>query len=106
MTLFPNARVVLAESGETGLELVQRTSPGVVLLDLGSRGIGGIEFAERLRGVAQRDTVSLVALTEDMSADTLMRAEAVGFAAFLRKPADRDRLGIVLRPLLEESPRP
>jgi hypothetical protein len=36
-----------------------------------------------------------------MSPDTLMKAEAAGFTAFLRKPADMDRLEMVLRPLLQ-----
>jgi DNA-binding NarL/FixJ family response regulator len=41
------------------------------------------------------------ALTGDMSPDTLMKAEAAGFKAFLRKPADMDRVEMVLRPLLQ-----
>ncbi|MGH7278239.1 MAG: response regulator [Candidatus Rokuibacteriota bacterium] len=102
--MFPGARVLMTESGETGLELAQRTRPSVVLLDLRLRGIGGFEFAERLRQFPSAADVPIVALTGDMSADTLMRAEAAGFAAFLRKPADVDRLEPVLRPLLERSP--
>jgi CheY-like chemotaxis protein len=98
---FPGVRVVMSESGEAGLELVQRTRPSVVLLDLRLRGIGGFEFAERLRGASVR--VPIVALTGDMSADTLMKAEAAGFAAFLRKPTDMDRLESVLREVLDTS---
>jgi len=45
--------------------------------------------------------VPIVALTGDMSPATLLKAEEAGFAAFLRKPADMDRLETVLRPLLE-----
>ncbi len=100
--LFPNARVVMSESGEAGLELARRTSPTVVLLDLRLRGIHGFEFAEQLRRDS-RTAVSIVALTGDMSPDTLIKAEAAGFTAFLRKPADMDRIEMVLRPLLEES---
>jgi CheY-like chemotaxis protein len=102
--MFPGARVLMTESGETGLELAQRTRPSVVLLDLRLRGIGGFEFVERLRRVPSGADVPIVALTGDMSAATLMRAEAAGFAAFLRKPADVDRLESVLRPLVEASP--
>jgi len=47
--------------------------------------------------------VPIVALTGDMSPDTLLKAEAAGFAAFLRKPADVDRLESVLRPLFEDT---
>lgn len=99
-TVFPEARIVMSESGEAGLELARRTRPRVIVLDLRLRGIGGFEFADRLRDEPGADGVAIVALTGDMSADTLMKAEAAGFKAFLRKPADLDRLEMVLRPLL------
>jgi CheY-like chemotaxis protein len=103
--LFPEIRVLMTESGETGLELARRTRPNVVLLDLHLRGIGGFEFAEQLRRIPAMTDVPIVALTGDMRPDTLLRAEAAGFVAFLRKPADLDRLETVLRPLLEGSAR-
>ena len=103
-TIFPDTRVVMSESGETALELAQRTRPSVVLLDLRLRGIHGFEFAERLRRLAATASTPIVALTGDMSPDTLLRAEAAGFVAFLRKPADMDRLEMVLRPILEGAP--
>jgi len=100
-TVFPEARIVMSESGEAGLELAKRTRPRVILLDLRLRGIGGFEFAEKLRDEDGAGSVAIVALTGDMSPDTLMKAEAAGFTAFLRKPADMDRLEMVLRPLLQ-----
>jgi CheY-like chemotaxis protein len=100
-TVFPEARILMSESGEAGLELARRTRPRVILLDIRLRGIGGFEFADRLRGELGADGVAIVALTGDMSPDTLMKAEAAGFTAFLRKPADMDRLEMVLRPLLQ-----
>lgn len=99
--LFPGSRVLMTESGEAGLELVRRTRPSVVLLDLHLRGIHGFEFADRVRGLDGGATMPIVALTGDLSPATLMRGEAAGFAAFLRKPADTDRLETVLRPLLD-----
>jgi CheY-like chemotaxis protein len=99
-TVFPDARIVMSESGEAGLELARRTRPRVIVLDLRLRGIGGFEFARRLRAEDGAEAVAIVALTGDMSPDTLMKAEAAGFTAFLRKPADMDRLEMVLRPLL------
>jgi CheY-like chemotaxis protein len=99
--VFPEARILMSESGEAGLALARRTRPAVIVLDLRLRGIGGFEFAERLRTDPEAHGVPIVALTGDMSPDTLMKAEAAGFRAFLRKPADMDRLEMVLRPLLQ-----
>lgn len=99
--LFPEARVLMTDSGETGLELARRTRASVVLLDLHLKAMGGFEFVERLRALPAGAGVPIVALTGDMSPDTLLKAEAAGFVAFLRKPADMARLETVLRALLE-----
>ena len=101
--LFPSARVVTSESGETALALAQRIVPRVVLLDLRLGGMQGFEFAERLRRHARTTDTAIVALTGDTSPDTLLRAEEAGFTAFLRKPTDLDRLEAVLRPLLAKA---
>jgi CheY-like chemotaxis protein len=98
--LFPASRVVTSESGEGALALALRIAPRVVLLDLRLGGMHGFEFAERLRRDPRGIATAIVALTGDTSPDTLLRAEEAGFAAFLRKPADFDRLEAVLRPLL------
>jgi CheY-like chemotaxis protein len=102
-TLFPEARVATSESAEGALELAQRAAPEVVLLDLRLRGMHGFEFAQRLRSHPGGARTAIVALTGDTSADTLLRAEEAGFTAFLRKPADFDRLEAVLRPLLSKA---
>jgi CheY-like chemotaxis protein len=99
--VFPDARVVTSESGETGLQLALRSRPDLVLLDLRLQGIDGFEFARRLREDPAGGAIKIVALTGDMRPDTLLRAEAAGFCAFLLKPADMDRLEAVLRPLME-----
>lgn len=99
--LFTDARVLLADAGETALEIARRTRPGLILLDLGLRGMDGLELARRLRALPAGASVPIVALTADMRPDTLLRAEAAGFVAFLRMPADPDRLDAVLRLLLE-----
>lgn len=103
-TLFPTSRVVMSESGENALELAKRIAPRVVLLDLRLGGMHGFEFAERLRLHQGTARSAIVALTGDTSTATLLRAEAAGFVAFLRKPADLDRLETVLRPLLDGVP--
>ncbi|HEX3179338.1 MAG TPA: response regulator [Methylomirabilota bacterium] len=99
--LFPDSRVLMAESGEAALELIQRTRPSVVVLDLHLRGIQGFDFAHRVAALDERPTPPIVALTGDTSPATVRKAETAGFAAFLSKPADVDRLEAVLRPILE-----
>jgi CheY-like chemotaxis protein len=99
--LFPSTRVLMAESGEAALELIRHTRPSVVVLDLHLKGIQGFDFAARIAVMDDAPRPPIVALTGDSSPATLKRAETAGFAAFLRKPADIDRLEAVLRPILE-----
>jgi CheY-like chemotaxis protein len=98
--LFPSTRVLMAESGEAALELIRRTRPSVVVLDLHLKGIQGFDFAARIAAL-DGPRPPIIALTGDSSPATLKRSETAGFAAFLRKPADIDRLEAVLRPILE-----
>ena len=100
IVLFPGSRVLMAESGEAALELIRRTQPRVVVLDLHLRGIHGFDFAARVAAMSD-SRPAIVALTGDTSPDTVRKAEAAGFAAFLHKPADADVLETVLRPILE-----
>ena len=99
--LFPGSRVLMAESGEAALELIRRTRPRVVILDLHLGGIHGFDFAAHVTAMSNSQPPAIVALTGDASPDTVRRAEAAGFAAFLRKPVDADTLETVLRPILE-----
>ena len=65
-----------------------------------SRLLASFPAAERLcRNGALRDA-RVVALTREMSPDTLLRAEALGIAATLRVPAGTDQLSVVLGPML------
>jgi CheY-like chemotaxis protein len=100
--VFPSARVITTESGETALALADRLTPRVVLLDLRLGGMQGFEFARRLRERPRSRGTAIVALTGDTSTATLLRAEEAGFAAFLRKPDDLDRLETVLRPFVDD----
>jgi CheY-like chemotaxis protein len=102
--LFPEARVLMTDSGETGLELARRTWPSVVLLDLGLRGMNAFQFSERLRRLASGAGVPIVGLVSGASHDALLRAEAAGFAAFLNTPVESQPLTTIVRPLLERPP--
>ena len=63
-TLEPEGYSVLtAETGEEGLELVQRERPAVVLLDLLMPGLDGFEVVERLRADPSTADVPVVVLT-------------------------------------------
>lgn len=103
--LFPEARVLMTESGETGIELARRTWPSVVVLDLAIGGRGALPFTRSLRTLAAGATVPIVALVPATAEpESLLAAEQAGFAAFLRKPVDEPHLVLALRPLFDRPP--
>ncbi len=79
----------LATEGLLGVELASRTSPGVVLCDLGLPDIDGYTAAREIR--AARGAY-LVALSGYAQSDDVMKARQAGFDAHLAKPASVEQL--------------
>ena len=81
-------RVVVASTGETGVDLAVEQPPDLVLLDLGLPGIDGHEALRRLRASPRTHRLPVVAVTAyAMPADRLRALEA-GFDGYLEKPLD------------------
>lgn len=69
-----------AASGEEALEMVQKTQPEVVLMDVDMPGIGGLEATRKLLRID--DTLKIIALTvhmEEPFPSRLMEAGALGY---------------------------
>jgi adenylate cyclase len=73
-----------AESGEAGVELAERLSPDLVLMDVMLPGIDGIEATRRILGEVPRRVIILVLSTEAAS-DYASRAAESGAAAYISK---------------------
>jgi signal transduction histidine kinase/CheY-like chemotaxis protein len=82
--------VSVAHSGEEALELARRTSPGVMILDIGMPGLSGYEVATAVRQEAWGRGVLLLAITGWGQAGDKERARAAGFDHHLTKPVDLD----------------
>ncbi len=79
-----------AHDGESGIELVQRLRPDVVLLDIGLPGVDGYEVARRLRSAPA--CPRLIAVTGYGRPEDHQRAITAGFDEHLTKPLDYDDL--------------
>ncbi len=64
---WPEAEVVVAESGEEGLKLATRQAPDVTILDVGLPGIDGYETLRYLRGVTRAPVIMLTARDGEIS---------------------------------------
>jgi two-component system cell cycle response regulator DivK len=99
--------VVVASSGETGVDLAVEHPPDLVLLDLGLPGIDGHEALRRLRASPRTRSLPVVAVTAYAMAADRARALEAGFDGYLEKPLDVRSLPLdVCRYLqAEEAPR-
>jgi PAS domain S-box-containing protein len=84
--------VGVAADGPSGLELVQRRGPDVVLVDVGLPGMDGYEVARRIRAMPEGRRIRLIALTGYGQQEDRRRSRESGFDAHLVKPIDPARL--------------
>ena len=74
---WPQAEVVSAGEGQQGLDLVEKESPDVVILDIGLPDIDGFKVLQTLRGFSEVPVLVLTARDRD-----------VDVARFLQEGAD------------------
>ena len=75
-----------ASTGEEALEMVARTDPDVVLMDLHMPGIGGVEATRQL--LADRPHVAVLVLTMMTDDATIAAALRAGARGYLLKEAE------------------
>jgi signal transduction histidine kinase/ActR/RegA family two-component response regulator len=89
--------VSVAHSGEEALEIARRTSPAVMILDIGMPGLSGYEVAAAVRREAWGSGALLLAITGWGQAGDKERARAAGFDHHLTKPVDLDEVEQLLQ---------
>jgi signal transduction histidine kinase len=85
-----------AYDGEAALQIAQRLSPDLVLLDIGMPKLNGYEVARRLREQPGGTRITLVALTGWGQEEDRQRAREAGFDHHLVKPATAESLDRLL----------
>jgi DNA-binding NtrC family response regulator len=91
--------VLSAGDGEEALDVIERESPALVLLDLQMPGMGGMEVLRRLR--KDGNDVPAIVITAHGSIEIAVEAIKEGATDFLLKPVDGAHLDIVVRKALE-----
>jgi two-component system nitrogen regulation response regulator NtrX len=92
-------KVLLAESGEAGLEQLKNRSCDVVLLDIWLPGMDGLDTLERIRQAESAPEV--VMISGHGNVETAVRATKLGAFDFLEKPLSLDKTLIVIKNALE-----
>ncbi len=77
--------LVSASDGESGLVLVRKFNPDVVLLDMMMPRMSGIETLAKLRQLPTRSSFKIIALTNMNDDDTVAKIHSLGADDFLVK---------------------
>lgn len=78
--------VLTSETGEGGLDLVQREKPDIVVLDLWLPGMHGLEVLKQVKMLDKDTEVIVITAHNDKGYDAAARA--LGACGYIHKPID------------------
>ncbi len=90
-------RVVQAEDGMHGLEVLQREIPQVIITDINMPKLDGFGFIEGVRKTERYRATPILVLTTESDAEKKMRARRAGATGWIVKPFDAVKLVEVVR---------
>lgn len=84
------ARVIVAASGEEGIEVARQERPEVILLDIRMGGMSGLETLQHLRGISK--SFMVVLMTAYGTTQTAIEAMKFGAFDYIIKPFDVQKI--------------
>ncbi len=87
--------VFLAETGEQGLDIIDREPVAIVLLDLKMPGMDGMDVLKKI--AAMEKNILVLVITGYATIETAIEAMKIGAYDFIPKPYEPDQLRIVVR---------
>ena len=94
-------RVLLAPSGKEGLELLEKQSPQMVLLDIEMPGMNGLEVLKEIR--RREIDVTVVMITAYGTVERAVQAMKQGAYDFIPKPFEPDHIALTVQKALERE---
>jgi len=89
--------VTIALDGESGFEMILRTTPDLVLCDISMRGMTGFEVLERLTALApQFESLPFLFVTALADRETELRGRRLGADDYVTKPIDFEVLATII----------
>ncbi|MDB5047333.1 MAG: response regulator receiver protein [Fibrobacteres bacterium] len=92
-----------AGNGAEGLEILRREKVDLVFADINMPVMGGVEMVEKMKGDHTLRGIPIVIISTEGSATRIGELEAMGIAAFLRKPFQPEDLKKTVESILGES---
>jgi len=101
-----NIQVDTAETGEQGLEMLQKTRYDIIFLDVVMPGADGYQVCKTIRRNQDTKSTPIVMLTSKSSPFDKVRGSLAGCSSYLTKPVDYENFYQVLEEFLEQNKSP
>jgi CheY-like chemotaxis protein len=96
--------VVMAEDGESAVDMARTELPDLILMDVGLPGIDGYEATRRIKSQPETQAIPIIALTACAMSGDRDKALAAGCNDYDSKPVDFTRLISKIEVLLKGNP--
>ncbi|MBI3065696.1 MAG: response regulator, partial [Deltaproteobacteria bacterium] len=94
-------QAVTATTGKQGLELLERHTPHLVLLDIEMPGMNGLEVLKEIR--KREPDVVVVMITAHGTLERAVQAMREGADDFIPKPFEPDHMALIVKKALERE---
>ncbi|WP_404375586.1 ATP-binding protein [Vreelandella aquamarina] len=101
---FPHVKLQTVTSAELGIEIMRYSPPDLVLMDIHLPGMDGYQALEAMQSDTQLKDIRVIALSANAMERDMVRGLAAGFADYLTKPIDIDRLSATLDTYFSTAP--
>lgn len=95
--------IILAKNGDEMFELLQKSKPDLILLDVMMPGINGYEICHLLKNNSETAHIPVVMLTVLSGPQDASKGMSMGAEAYLAKPFDPDELGREIKRVLKDD---
>ncbi|MEG8947718.1 response regulator transcription factor [Rosettibacter firmus] len=97
-------KVTEAEDGNAGLELLYKTSPGLIFLDIDMPGLNGLEFLQKIRETGSN--VPIVVITSHNEKEFVEKIIQYNISGYLLKTAYTSQLADHLEKIFQKFGNP
>lgn len=87
-----NTRLMVADTGRSGVELTKSERPALVIMDIHLPDISGYEALNEIRQDPDTSHIPVVAVSANATADDIRKGQNAGFIEYLAKPVDIGQL--------------
>lgn len=87
-----NYRLVIATNGQSAIEMVDKTRPDLVLLDIMMPGMDGYETCEIIKSKKENENLPIIFLTALNEKANIIRGFEVGGVDYITKPFNKEEL--------------